>query len=168
MRDSNGEPIEYPICLKWSKETSEMSLLSILVQSTSFSVVLINFCLRNIFIWLISFAKLSRYSLLAVSTMYSVLIVSFFTYGILYIIAPWSFAELGVRDGDFFSGIYTDFSAQWFLDIGNLIVQTTIINIVGPLLEYLFFWLFRHLRRMLDQKSCCPFKKHNTYSKTIR
>lgn len=100
-----------------------MSLLSFVAQSTSFSVVLINFCLRNIFILLLSYTKLAKYSQHATSTMYSILLVSFFNYGILYIIAPWNFIEYGgVEDGDFFSGIYTDFSAQWYLDIGNLII----------------------------------------------
>ena len=99
--------------------------------------------------------------------MYSVLIVSFFNYGILYIIAPWSFAEQGAKDGDFFSGIYTDFSSQWFLDIGTLIATTHILNIVAPLLEYLLFWFFRHLRRMYDQRSCCPCNRRKTNAKTI-
>ena len=99
--------------------------------------------------------------------MYSVLIVSFFNYGILYIIAPWNFTEAGSDQGDLFDGIYTDFNAQWFVDIGRLIVETSFINIVFPLFEYMLFWFFRHLRRMVDQRSCCPCNKQNTNAKTI-
>ena len=66
-----------------------------------------------------------------------------------------------------FSGIYTDFSAQWFLDIGGLIAQTTALNIVFPLLEYLMFWFIRHVKRMIDQKSLCPCDKRKTNAKTI-
>jgi hypothetical protein len=57
----------------------------------------------------------------AIKTMYSVLTVTFFNYGILYLLAPLSFGEAGAEDGDLFSGIYTDFTPQWFSDIGSLI-----------------------------------------------
>ena len=43
--------------------------------------------------------------------MYTILIASFFNAGILYILAPWNFVEQGVKDDDFLSGIYTDFTA---------------------------------------------------------
>ena len=99
--------------------------------------------------------------------MYSVLIVSFFNYGIIYIIAPWNFVEQGARDGDFFSGVYTDFTSQWFMDIGSLVAQTTAINIIFPLVEFLLFWLIRHLKRMIDQRSCCPCDRKKTRAKSI-
>ena len=51
-------------------------------------------------------------------TIYSVLIVTFFVNGIVYLVAPWSFAEQGVEDGEFFSGIYTEFTSSWFQVIG--------------------------------------------------
>ena len=43
--------------------------------------------------------------------MYSVLVVQFFTMGFVYLLAPWSFRELGAKDGEFFSGIFTDFNS---------------------------------------------------------
>ena len=82
--------------------------------------------------------------------MYSVLIVSFFNYGILYIIAPWNFAEAGADEDNFFTGVYTDFTAQWFMDIGDLIAETTLLNIFFPILEFILFWGIRHLKRMWD------------------
>ena len=157
----------YPICQLWREKTSEMGLLALITQSTAFAVVMINFLLRNIFIKLISLSKMGRYSKESNATMFSILLVSFFNYGILYIIAPWSLSESGASDGDFFSGIYTDFSSQWFLDIGILVTETTVLNIAGPLVEYLFFWFIRHLKRMYDQRSLCPCKRQNTNAKTI-
>jgi hypothetical protein len=40
----------------------------------------------------------------------------------MYIIAPWSFAEQGAKDGSFFSGLFSDYNSQWFITIGSLIV----------------------------------------------
>ena len=101
--------------------------------------------------------------------MKSVLVVSFFSAGILYVVAPWSFAEQGFQDGDFFSGLYTDFTSGWFLEIGSLIAQTTFISIFFPIIEFGVFWLAtRHLKRCMDQKSCCPCNKKNTNAKSIQ
>lgn len=167
MREADGKETEYPICEKWQDTTDSMGVLALIAQSTSFSVVLINFILRNVLIFLLGHSKFNQFSKLANATMYSVLLVSFFNYGVLYVIAPWNFSEQGVDDGDFFSGIYTDFNSQWFLDIGKLITETTLFNIVSPVLEYLLFWLFRYLKRMYDQRTCCPCNKRNTNAKTI-
>lgn len=83
-----------------------------------------------------------------------VLIVSFFNYGVLYIIAPWNVRaivnENYTSDSDLFSGIYTDFTHQWFNDIGSLIATTTATNIVFPLIEFAGFLLIRVIKRCID------------------
>ena len=84
-------------------------------------IVAVNFVLRKLFITLIGCAGENKSSKQASATMFSVLVVSFFNYGILFIIGPWNFVEFGAKPGTFFSGIYTDFSSQWFLDIGGVI-----------------------------------------------
>ena len=99
--------------------------------------------------------------------MHSVLIVTFFNYGILYILAPLSFVEAGAKDGGLWSGIYTDFSSQWFQDIGSLIAETAVLNIVFPMIEFLVYLAIRHLKRILDQKSLCPCDKYKTRARTI-
>lgn len=109
-----------------------------------------SFVLRKIFITLVKATGFNKNSKEAVATMYSVLAVTFFNYGILYIIAPWSFREVGAEDGDLFSGIYTDFTSQWFLDIGTLIASTTAINMTFPVVEFIFFFLIRLIKRMID------------------
>ena len=100
--------------------------------------------------------------------MHSIFIVTFANAGILYILAPWSFAEQGVQDGDFFSGIYTDFTPTWFMDIGALVAQTTAIGLVFPLLEFVVYGGMRILSRCLDQKTCCPCNNANTKTTTIQ
>lgn len=147
---SNFKQVKYPICKKWKNDASSLSFIGAVVRATSFLVVLVNFVLRKLFITLIGCAGENKKSKEASASMFSVLVVSFFNYGILYIIGPWNFVEWNAQEGTFFSGIYTDFTAQWFLDIGGLIAQTTALNIVFPLVEFLLFWFIRHVKRMLD------------------
>ena len=86
----------------------------------------------------------------ASASMFSVLIVSFFNTGILFIIGPWNFVELGSNTGGFFSGIYTDFTDQWFMDIGGLVAETTVFSLFAPLAEFAAFWAIRVVKRMID------------------
>ena len=122
----------------------------------SFLIVFVSFVLRKIFIMLMDKTGESRNSTKAIGTMYSILMVTFFVNGILFLIAPWSFSEQGVEDGDFLSGIYTDFTATWFKDIGALIAETMAINLAAPSIEAFCFYLLRLLGRALDQRSLCP------------
>jgi len=140
----------YPICKKWRDDTSSLSGLGALTQATALLIVVANFILRTVFIKLVTFVRYNKESKQANDTMVSVLLVSVFNYGLLYIIAPWNFAEVGASDADFFSGIYTDFTSQWFLDIGSMIATTSALNILSPLIELLVFWCIKVLKRMWD------------------
>ena len=133
----------------------------------TFLVVLICFGLRNIFIKLVFFSGENKSTKIASATMYTVLLVTFFNYGLLYIIAPANFNWIGAEEGSFFSGIYTDFTSQWFLDIGVLILETSAFNIIFPLIEFLLFLIIRVIKRCIDQKSICPTDKYKTRAKTI-
>ena len=101
----------YPICKKFSDDKSTISAMGAMVQATSFLVVLVNFVLRKLFILLIGMSGEHKTSKVASASMFSVLVVSFFNYGILFWIGPWNFEERGAKEGSFFSGIYTDFTA---------------------------------------------------------
>jgi hypothetical protein len=72
--------------------------------------------------------------------MASIIVVYFFNYCIVYIIAPWSFKKASSADRGFFSGIYTDLTSQWFLDIGIMITYTALLNAIFPVLEFLLGW----------------------------
>jgi hypothetical protein len=113
-------------------------------------VVLTGFILRTLFMKIVVWTRSDSYSKEASATMHSVLVVSFFNAGILYIIAPWSFAESGAKDGSFFSGLYTDFTSEWFLEIGNLIAETAAIGIFFPVIESVVFYGLRLLKRCID------------------
>ena len=162
------EGTKYPICKKFKGDTSSVGSLGALTQATAFLVVFIGFVLRTLYINLITCVKEHKTSKQANATMISILIVTFFNTGLVYFIASSDFSELSGGDSGFFRGVYTDVTSQWFVDIGNLIAETTAINIVSPLVEFLFFWSIRHIKRIIDQKAICPCDNRNTRAKTIQ
>ena len=52
-------------------------------------------------------------------------------------------------------GIYTDFSASWFSDIGYTIVLSFLIIIVMPPIEVIIELALFYLKRAWDQRKCC-------------
>ena len=47
-------------------------------------------------------------------------------------------------------GIYTDWNASWFSDIGNLIVTSYLIIAILPVVEFIVLFLFRCTLRSYD------------------
>ena len=150
-----GETFQENICDEYNDIYELASWGTVFSSGTSVLVVLINMIMRKVFIFVIQITGFDKNSQEATATMTWILIVTFFNYGILYIIAPWNLAnqikvEEDMTGKDYFTGIYTDFSPQWFNDIGSLIAQTTTINIVSPIAEFLLFMLVRIIGRMRD------------------
>ena len=63
--DSLIESITYPICEKFTNDTSSMGFLAAVTQATAFLVVLIGFVLRTCFIKLIGCTKENKNSKIA-------------------------------------------------------------------------------------------------------
>ena len=85
--------------------------------------------------------------------MIATLAVYFFNYGIMYLTAPWNFIDVNNTNNEaekFFSGFYTDFSEEWFLDIGAAILLTQVINAIWPLIEIVLFYFLRLIPRCFD------------------
>jgi len=160
--NSDGSLLNFPICGDYHANYNSFGTVGIITSLTSALVVASGFILRTCFIKLVSCAKENKTSKSATATMKLVLIVTFFNAGILYVLAAWSFRELGSTDGGFFNGVFTDFNSQWFLDIGNLIAETTAINIFAPTIEALVFTGLRILKRCIDQRTLCPCDKHKS------
>lgn len=47
-------------------------------------------------------------------------------------------------------GRYTDFSVNWYKDVGGIIINTMIFNIAYPIAEFLVFYFIRFIKRLLD------------------
>ena len=127
----------------------------------SLIIVLVSLISRKFFVFVITKIKLQRLSEEKNTGMFWTMCVYFTNYGIMYLTAPWNYIDAKEVTNDaelFFSGYYSDFSEEWFLDIGAAILVTQCINAIAPLFEWLFFWLLRIIPRCLDQKSCCPVR----------
>ena len=70
-----------------------------------------------------------------------------------------TYKPYGDRDTAFaasqYQGIYKDFNATWFSDVGNLIISSYVIIIFMPIIEFVALWFLRYLLRAYDQKRCC-------------
>ena len=51
---------------------------------------------------------------------------------------------------DFFGGLYPDYNAFWFNDVGVIIVETMMFNMLYPLIEFFIYWPLRFLVRVWD------------------
>jgi hypothetical protein len=101
--------------------------------------------------------------------MISIFYMSIFSYGFIYLSAPWDSRESKSSVVElFFGGIYTDLNAYWFNDVGVLIVATMISQMVYPLIEFLGYWALRYAMRAWDQRSFIATDPFKTHSKTLQ
>ena len=96
--------------------------------------------------------------------------ITFINYGIIYLLASWD--NRSVKDdtlwGDLFSGLYPDFNALWFNDVGALVVAIMVSNMYWPPLEFVMFWGIRLFFRMIDQRTFFPIDEYQTSCKTMQ
>lgn len=56
-------------------------------------------------------------------------------------------------------GIYSDFHTRWYMETGNLIVQTMLIFAVFPYLNFFIYYILSYLFRALDSGPLYFLKK---------
>lgn len=141
------------------------------------AIVLVNFTITKIYIWISKYIRLSSHSRRELFIMVSVFFVAFFNYGWLYMAATWDFggrsetrgnAELGDAITNFDGGNYNDFTTAWFYDIGQRIRITMTANLFVPVFEFFIDWLLLCCRRTVDQRSLCPCNKSKSRAKTVQ
>jgi hypothetical protein len=57
-------------------------------------------------------------------------------------------------------GRYTDFTVNWYKDVGGIIISTMMFNIAYPIAEFLIFYAMRFIKRLID--SGFTLNKQNT------
>ena len=98
----------------------------------------------------------------------SVFFMSFFNTGLLYM-----FASISTRYAtspfikNTLEGVYPDFNAYWYEDIGQIIVATTIFNFCFLPIEWFGFWSIRQVKRCINM-GCRWNSPYKTSSKTIQ
>ena len=118
-------------------------------------VVIANFVARVLFIY---FASLIRYATLteqANFVMLSVFWMQFFNSGLLFAIAPWDSRSGWLYEnvplwGKIFDGIYPDYNANWFGDVGVTVCAALFSQMFWPLIEFWAFYGMRTAFRILD------------------
>ena len=140
---------EAPICeIYYDFMTGKGYLLE---QLYNYAIVVASYVFRSVFIFI---AEKVRFLTLTDETrfvMLAVFHITFLNYGIIQICAG-----LDIRNTRFnfinrlFDGLYPDYNALWFNDIGNLIYAIMFSSMYWPVLEFFMYWGIRLLYRMLD------------------
>lgn len=130
-------------------------------QSFNYLVVIASFVVRNFFIWIagkVGFVSRTNETRFVMMTVF---LITYLNYGLIYL-----FASYDIRGEStipflptLFDGLYPDFNALWFNDIGVLIITIMISNMYWPPLEFFIFYGLRLLYRMIDQRTLCPSSK---------
>ena len=76
----------------------------------------------------------------------------------MYLVAPWDYNSDNTRIRKyshmevevFTNGYYDDFDDQWFLDIGASILAMHLINALSPIIDFVYNWIVRVIRRCID------------------
>ena len=154
VKHQNGTDIQVNVCSTWNKNTSGIaSGWTVGAGSFGIFIVIVSFISRKLFVFLITKIKLRRFSQEKNIGMSSTMAVYFLNYGVMYLTAPWNWIDAQDIDNEaelFFSGFYSDFSEEWYLDIGAAILLTQVINACWPLIEFSFSLILRLIPRCLD------------------
>lgn len=142
--------ISVPLCSKWFEFTNS-NFVTVVGGAVSSMIVILNFLVRLLFMAIAEVIGFNDNSVKASFITFSVFYTSFFQTGLLCLIASMDSREYKL--GPFnalFSGIYTDFNAQWFSDIGSVIINNMLFNAVWPFAEFFMFYSVRHVKRAWD------------------
>jgi hypothetical protein len=75
--------------------------------------------------------------------------------GCMYALTTWNAREMDRGNGGFmadhFVGIYTDFNAYWFADVGKFFVKAMFINGLWPFIEFGMYGTMQKMKIMIDQ-----------------
>ena len=154
------------------EERSIFGLNYIVSQQYSLVIVVYSYLYRQLYAFFVRYVRFNSKSVETLSVTFTVIFVYSLNYGYLYLMTPFNrvtakqkaddalFIKYGDREIDGLGailrqGIYMDFSAIWFSDIGSLIVSSYLVIIIVPALEYVGLLALRCLMRAWDQRKCC-------------
>jgi len=130
--NANGiSQYEAPICKIYYSYMTGIGY--ILQTSFSYLIVIASFAVRYLIIFLAEKVKFFSLTKETKTVLTSVFWITFLNYGIIYLVAAFDYRNPNQPImKKLFSGLYPDFNALWFNDIGVLIVQIMISNMYWP------------------------------------
>ena len=168
MEEAKGVPkdhlyeIEYliwrkplPICSYINSFDSFFSTAGLLKFAAAMAIVLQSVIFRAFMRFLVGLTSFKTDSARVRFLMVSVLMIFFYNFGVMFLIAPLNFGTDHLTL--FLGGVYTDFNAHWFDEIGNLIIKQLIIATILPLILVIIFWMAKSSVRCYDQGVCCRY-----------
>lgn len=146
---------EAPICKEYYKWMTGFGY--ILETTFSYVIVIASYVFRSVFIAIAE--KLKFFSLTSETkfVMVAVFYITYINYGLINL-----FASIDMRESkiplinNIFNGLYPDYNALWFNDIGVLIFAIMFSNMYWPPLEFIIYYGMRLGFRMLDQRTLFP------------
>lgn len=120
-------------------------------QGFNYMVVVVSYVIRFFFIWIAEKVRFFSKTKETVFIMVSVFWIYFLNYGFVYLFASWDSRHTPIPFWNrVFSGLYPDFNALWFNDVGVLIVAIMVSNMYWPPLEFFLYWGLRLVYRIWD------------------
>ena len=119
---------------------------------TGYFISGINFCFRYVIIAAIRSTRMSSVSNETRHVKRAVTIVSFFNNALLIFLMSFNM-EFSDR---FFNGEFSDFSKDWFSEVGYVIVSSLGFTSLYPLIEIILFGGLNKLKMAWDQRWICP------------
>ena len=134
----------------------------------SMTIVLMNFFLRLLIIYMIRFMGYSTETRKTSTVLVAVFAIQFINTDLIVLLMNADLSQIWPNshlENTFYQGLYGDFTLNWYKNIGKLLVDTMIFNIYWPVLEFILLYLWRLLFRLIDVR--CRCRKWQTKSKTI-
>ena len=172
VQESDGQSIRYQVCKEYAAITSTVGLGTLMNLCFAYVVVIANYVARVLFIWFASLIRFTTHSQQTNFIMLSVFWMQFFNSGLLFVFAPWdSRGAWGLKIpywDKVFDGVYPDYNANWFSDVGVTVCAALFSNMFWPLIEFWAFFAMRTLFRMADQCALVPNKFTKTSNRTLQ
>ena len=149
---------------------SSLSMFSLYCTFFSYFVVINATWIRMLLIWVSSLIRFRNLTMETNFTMLTIFYMNLINYGAVYVLAPWDSRESSLPVvNSLFSGLYTDYNAYWFNDVGTLIVSTMVFNMFYPMIEFFGYLAIRVLFRAIDQRLLIPsMAPTHTRTKTLQ
>ncbi|CAK4137110.1 unnamed protein product [Aphanomyces euteiches] len=142
-------------CDTWGTQYLEINALMV---ASVWIVVIINACLTPILRLLVLKQKSHTRSGVVVATVYKIFIAQFFNTALIVLLLNANMDDV-MSDGagatiagfKLFSGKYSDFSVNWYNDIGISLMLTMIINMVSPHADVFITYVIMEMKRFIDR-----------------
>eukprot|EP00347_Sterkiella_histriomuscorum_P023421 403334704 len=147
FNDLNGKSAY--VCNEWFQD---IYLNKAIGSSISVSINVINSILKLILIKLISMIGEDTRSATIRSIKVGVFVTQFFNTGILLLLSSANFQETKVPYlNSFNKGQFTDFTEDWYRDVGSIIIKALSIASIMPIVEFVMMWSVKNGLRLLDR-----------------